>query len=62
MTPYLDDGDVRLYLGDALDVLRGMHDESVHMAVTSPPFFGLRNSDSTAATPSASTSPNPTPR
>ena len=43
MTPYLDDGDVRLYLGDAIDVLRGMPDESVHMAVTSPPFYGLRS-------------------
>jgi DNA modification methylase len=43
MTPYLDDGDVRLYHGDALDVLRSLPDRSVDMVATSPPFYGLRD-------------------
>jgi DNA modification methylase len=41
--PYLDDGDVRLFQGDALTVLRELPDESVHMCVTSPPYWGLRD-------------------
>ena len=40
---WLDDGDVRLYHGDCLDVLRTMPDRSVHMCATSPPFYGLRD-------------------
>jgi DNA modification methylase len=40
---YVDDGDVRLYQGDALTVLRELPDESVHTCVTSPPYFGLRD-------------------
>lgn len=43
MTPWLDDGDVRLYHGDCLDVLRSLPDRSVHMCATSPPFYGLRD-------------------
>lgn len=43
MTPWLDDGDVRLYHGDALNVLRSMPDESVDCVVTSPPYWGLRD-------------------
>ena len=43
MTPWLADPDVTLYLGDALDVLRGLPTGSVHMCATSPPFFGLRD-------------------
>jgi DNA modification methylase len=43
VTPWLDDGDVRLYHGDNLDVLRQMPDRSVHMCATSPPFYGLRS-------------------
>jgi DNA modification methylase len=43
MTPWLDDGDVRLYHGDNLDVLRQLPDKSVHMCATSPPFYGLRD-------------------
>jgi DNA modification methylase len=43
VTPWLDDGDVRLYLGDNLDVLRQLPDRSVHMCATSPPFYGLRD-------------------
>jgi len=42
-TPYLDDGDVRLYQGDVLDVLREMEAESVQTCVTSPPYWGLRD-------------------
>jgi DNA modification methylase len=40
---YLSDPDVTLYQGDALEVLRTLPDESVHMACTSPPFYGLRD-------------------
>ena len=29
--------------GDALEVLRSMGDQSIHMAVTSPPYWGLRS-------------------
>jgi DNA modification methylase len=43
VTPWLDDGDVRLYHGDNLDVLRTLPDKSVHMCATSPPFYGLRD-------------------
>ena len=42
MSLFLDDGDVRLYHGDALTVLQTLEDASVHMCVTSPPFYGLR--------------------
>jgi len=41
--PYLDDGDVRLYLGDCLEVLAEMEAESVQTCVTSPPYWGLRD-------------------
>ena len=41
--PWLDDGDVRLYLGDALQVLAALTDESVDSCVTSPPYWGLRD-------------------
>lgn len=43
MTPYLQDTDMTLYHGDVIDVLRELPDESVHMCVTSPPFFSLRD-------------------
>lgn len=42
-TPWLDDGDVRLYHGDALEQLAAMPSESVQCIVTSPPFWGLRD-------------------
>ena len=45
MTLYLDDGDVRLYHGDALETLRTLPDGSVDMIATSPPFYGLRDFD-----------------
>lgn len=37
VTEYLRDRDVAIYCGDAIEVLRTLPDESVHMAVTSPP-------------------------
>lgn len=43
MKPWLDDGDVRLYLGDVREVLRGLPGGSVHACVTSPPYWGLRD-------------------
>lgn len=43
MSVYLDDGDVRLYHGDALTVLAALPTASVHCAVTSPPYWGLRD-------------------
>lgn len=39
----LDDGDVKVLLGDAREQLRLLPDESVHCCVTSPPFWGLRD-------------------
>jgi DNA modification methylase len=43
VTPFVNDNDFTLYVGDALDVLQGMPDESVHCVVTSPPYWGLRS-------------------
>jgi len=44
-TPYFSyaDGRARLLLGNAIDVLRTLPDESVDCCVTSPPYFGLRD-------------------
>jgi hypothetical protein len=36
--PYYDDGQVRLYLGDCLDVLAGIPDCSIDSIVTDPPY------------------------
>jgi len=36
--PYLDDGDVRLYLGDCIEVMREMEAESVDAVVCDPPY------------------------
>ena len=41
--PWLDDGDVRLYHGDALGVLATLPPRSVQTCVTSPPYWGLRD-------------------
>src|SRR5215475_2639162 len=41
--PYYDDGEVTLYLGDAVDVLAGLPAASVDCTVTSPPYWGLRD-------------------
>ena len=35
-------GDATLYNGHVLEYLREMPDESVHCAMTSPPYWGLR--------------------
>ena len=43
MSLYLQDPDVTILQGDALELLRGMPSGSVHMACTSPPFYGLRD-------------------
>lgn len=42
-SPYLQDSDFQLFCGDSREVLSTLPAESVHMAVTSPPFFGLRD-------------------
>lgn len=36
-------GDVTLYIGDALETLKTLPDESVNCIVTSPPYYGLRD-------------------
>ncbi len=38
-----EDGSVKIYQGDALDVLRQMPEQSVHCCVTSPPYWALRD-------------------
>lgn len=43
IAPFVADPDFTLYIGDALDVLRELPDESVHCVVTSPPYWGLRD-------------------
>lgn len=43
MSEYYSDDQVRLLLGDALEVLRELPDEFVDCCVTSPPYFGLRD-------------------
>jgi DNA modification methylase len=40
---YLQDPDVTILQGDSLELLRGLPSGSVHMACTSPPFYGLRD-------------------
>lgn len=45
LVPYWTTSDrerIRLYCGDALDVLQCLPSESVHMCVTSPPYWGMR--------------------
>ncbi len=39
MTDYLN----KIICGDALTVLKGMPDNLVHCAITSPPYWGLRD-------------------
>lgn len=43
MTPYWTNGRATLYQGHVLDVLAKMESQSVHMAATSPPYWGLRD-------------------
>jgi len=42
MDSFWSDGERTLYLGDALEVLRGLPEGSVHCVVTSVPFWALR--------------------
>jgi DNA modification methylase len=41
--PYINDADFQLHVGDSLEVLQTMPGESVDCALTSPPFYGLRD-------------------
>ena len=34
-----------IHIGDCLETLRSMPEQSVHCCVTSPPYFGLRSYD-----------------
>lgn len=43
MRIHYQDESVTLHLGDSLDVLRTLPDQSVDCCVTSPPYFGLRS-------------------
>ena len=43
MSVYYQDDAVTLYLGDALEVARGLPSGSVDCIVTSPPYYGLRD-------------------
>ena len=43
MTPYVQDADFTLYVGDVLDVLRELPSASIDCCVTSPPYWGLRD-------------------
>ncbi len=43
MTPYVQDSDFTLYLGDVRDVLAELPAASVDCCVTSPPYWGLRD-------------------
>lgn len=43
MRPYLNDGDVQVYVGDARAVLAELPERSVHAVLTSPPFYSLRD-------------------
>jgi hypothetical protein len=36
-------GDAIIHIGNVLDVLKTMPDESVHCCITSPPYWGLRD-------------------
>jgi DNA modification methylase len=42
MTPHVNDPDFQLYVGDALEVLRELPDESADCCVTSPPYLDAR--------------------
>lgn len=46
ITPFWTTADgksVKLYLGNVIDVLKRLPEKSVHMCVTSPPYWGLRD-------------------
>jgi DNA modification methylase len=39
MEPYIRDADFTLYVGDVRECLKSLPDESIHMCVTSPPYW-----------------------
>lgn len=43
LSHFYDDEWLTIFQGHSLEVLRSLPDESVHMAVTSPPYYGLRD-------------------
>ena len=43
MKPYWESDAGKIYHGHVLNVLKELQDESVHMCVTSPPYWGLRD-------------------
>lgn len=43
MQSYFENDNVKLYLGDTLDILKQLESNSVQCCVTSPPYWGLRN-------------------
>lgn len=43
MEPYYNYSGIKIYFGNALEVLKSMEAESAQCCVTSPPYFGLRN-------------------
>lgn len=43
MKPFYQEAMATIYCGNALDVLKSLPSESVQMAMTSPPYYGLRN-------------------
>lgn len=43
MEPYYNYSGIKIYCGNALEVLKSMEAESVQCAITSPPYFGLRD-------------------
>lgn len=43
MEAYFETGDIQIFYGHVLDVLRQMPDQSVNCVVTSPPYWGLRD-------------------
>ncbi len=43
LTPYYQTAGATFYVGDAVNVLRGLPNDSVHCCVTSPPYWGLRD-------------------
>ncbi|MBA7602293.1 hypothetical protein ES703_09381 [subsurface metagenome] len=43
MKPYFEESAVTIFKGHAIEVLKTLPDEYVQMAITSPPYYGLRN-------------------
>jgi DNA modification methylase len=43
MTPYYQSDKTAIYLGDCMEVLATLPENSVHCCITSPPYYGLRD-------------------